>query len=346
MKTNFLILLLFVIIMSLLSLTVKKQYAPLSKLSAYGLFSGRLSDQLPAQDVIPYILNTPLFSDYAEKLRFVKIPAGTKIAYNDSAVFEFPKGTILVKTFYFPFDFRNPAIGRQLIETRLLIYEEKEWKAYPYIWNQEQTDAYLDVAGDTKQVKYIDEQGKSRQQAYYIPNMNQCKGCHNISETMFPIGPSAKQLSGTFNYGHVKESQLTHWAQLGILDGITEKTSFPSAIVWNDPSTGTVNERARLWLDINCGHCHRPNGPASTSGLFLTSEEKDPLRIGVRKTPVAAGKGSGDLQFGIFPGQPDKSILLYRMESKDPGVMMPELGRSLSNKEAIALIKQWIKEMN
>jgi len=78
----------------------------------------------------------------------------------------------------------------------------------------------------------------------------------------------------------------------------------------------------------------------------LGSAEKDPLHIGVRKTPVAAGRGSGDLQFDILPGQPDKSILVYRMESKDPGVMMPELGRTLSNKEAIALIRQWIKEMN
>ncbi|MGL6268380.1 MAG: hypothetical protein ACRC2O_10640, partial [Chitinophagaceae bacterium] len=194
MKINFLILFLLALIIFLLSFSIKKQYAPLPKLSAYGIFSGKLSDQLPARDVIPYILNTPLFSDYAEKLRFVKIPAGSKIAYNDSAVFAFPVGTILVKTFYFPNDFRNPAKGKQLIETRLLIHDEKEWKAYPYIWNEQQTEAYLDVAGDTKQIKYIDNQGKTRQQPYFIPNMNQCKGCHNISETMFPIGPSAKQL--------------------------------------------------------------------------------------------------------------------------------------------------------
>jgi hypothetical protein len=94
--------------------------------------------------------------------------------------------------------------------------------------------------------------------------------------------------------------------------------------VWNDPSSGSVNDRARLWLDINCAHCHQHNGPASTSGLFLGSAETDLLKIGVRKTPVAAGRGSGDLQFGILPGQPDKSILVYRMESKDPGVMMPD----------------------
>jgi len=346
MKKNFPTIFLCLLTMTMLSLSVSKRKAPLSKLSEYGLFIGKISEQQPAKELIPYQLNTPLFSDYAEKLRFVKIPAGTHVAYNDSAVFDFPKGTILVKTFYYPVDFRSPAKGRKLIETRLLIHEEKEWKAYPYIWDEEQAEAYLDVAGDTKQVKYTDEQGKPRQHAYFIPNMNQCKGCHNRSEKMWPIGPSARQLSGTFDYGQGKETQLTHWAQLGKLDGIPENAALPRAIVWNDPSTGTVSERARLWLDINCAHCHRPNGPASTSGLFLGSEENDPLRIGVRKTPVAAGRGSGDLQFSIFPGQPDKSILVYRMESKDPGVMMPELGRTLSNKEAIALIRQWIKEMN
>jgi uncharacterized repeat protein (TIGR03806 family) len=346
MIKNYLVLVLIVVIITLLSLSVIKQNAPFSKLSEYGLFSGKMSDQQPAQDLIPYQLNTPLFSDYAEKLRFVKIPAGKIVTYNDSAVFDFPKGTILVKTFYYPVDFRNPKKGRQLMETRLLIHEEKDWKAYPYIWNADQTDAYLDVAGETKQVKYTDAQGKIRQHAYYIPNMNQCKGCHNRNEIMSPIGPSARQLSGTFEYAHGKEDQLSHWAHEDKLVGMPPASSLPPVIVWNDPSTGTVNDRARLWLDINCAHCHRPNGPASTSGLFLGMEEKDPLHLGVRKTPVAAGRGSGVLQFDILPGQPEKSILLFRMESMDPGVMMPELGRSISNKEAIALIRQWIKEMN
>jgi uncharacterized repeat protein (TIGR03806 family) len=176
--------------------------------------------------------------------------------------------------------------------------------------------------------------------------MNQCKGCHNKGEKMEPIGPSARQLSGKFNYNGDQDIQLTHWEKEGKLKGLPESKNLPQAVVWNDPSTGSVNERARMWLDINCAHCHQPGGPASTSGLYLGLGENDPLQLGIRKTPVAAGRGSGDLQFGILPGQPDRSILVYRMESKDPGVMMPELGRSLVQKEAIALIRQWIKEMN
>ncbi len=333
-------------VIGMISMSFKDQSAPLAKLSDYGLFSGKLSDQKPAQGVLSYALNTPLFSDYAEKLRFVKIPDGSSVPYNDSIVFNFPAGTILVKTFYYPVDFRHPEKGRQLIETRLLIHEQNGWKALPYIWNEAQTEANLDVAGETRQVKYIDEMGKSRQQAYYIPNMNQCKGCHNKGERMEPIGPSARQLSGKFNYNGEQDFQLIHWAKEGKLNGLPVREHLPKAVVWNDPSSGSVNERARLWLDINCAHCHQPRGPASTSGLFLGAGEIDPLRLGIRKTPVAAGRGSGDLQYGILPGQPDKSILVYRMESKDPGVMMPELGRSLAQKEAIALIRQWIKEMN
>ena len=89
------------------------------KLSDYGFFQGNIAQQQPAAGVVPYALNTPLFSDYAEKLRFMKLPDGRAVAYNDSAVLDFPVGTTLIKTFYFPTDFRDPAKGRRLMETRL-----------------------------------------------------------------------------------------------------------------------------------------------------------------------------------------------------------------------------------
>ncbi len=63
------------------------------------------------------------------------------------------------------------------------------------------------------------------------------------------------------------------------------------------------------------------------------------------KPPVAAGRGAGNLNHTIVPGHPEKSIMVYRMESSDPGIMMPELGRKLIHKEGVELVKQWIKEM-
>jgi uncharacterized repeat protein (TIGR03806 family) len=162
---------------------------------------------------------------------------------------------------------------------------------------------------------------------------------------MAPIGPSARQLNGDMNYGGRIMNQLAYWASRGMFSGMPDREQLPAGIKWNDPGSGSLDQRARAWLDINCGHCHRPGGPASTSGLYLTVHEKDPLRLGIGKAPVAAGRGSGDLQVSIMPGQPDKSILLYRVASTDPGVMMPELGRSLAHGEGIALIRQWIREM-
>ncbi|WP_229364501.1 c-type cytochrome domain-containing protein [Fibrella aestuarina] len=105
-------------------------------------------------------------------------------------------------------------------------------------------------------------------------------------------------------------------------------------------------ERARIYLDINCAHCHRPDGPANTSGLNLTIHEQNPTAWGLRKTPVAAGRGSGGHQYDIVAGKPNESILLYRMASTDPGVMMPEVARKVTHQEGVALIREWIEKMN
>src|SRR5690349_19203498 len=123
-------------------------------LSAYEFFKGKLAQLDPVEGVMPYTINTPLFSNYTEKLRFIKFPSGESAVYNDSIVFDFPVGTILIKNFYYPNDFRKPEKGRRILETRLLVHLENGWEAWPYIWNDEQTDAYYDPAGDSKPVSY------------------------------------------------------------------------------------------------------------------------------------------------------------------------------------------------
>ena len=146
-------------------------------------------------------------------------------------------------------------------------------------------------------------------------------------------------------YADGKRNQLSYWASSEKLTGFSEASAIANGIVWNDDATASLDERARLWLDINCGFCHQPQGPAGTSGLFLHYQEEDPLRLGIEKTPVAAGRGSGNRRFDIVPGKPDESIMIFRMESDDPGIMMPELGRSVKHTEGIALIRKWIAEM-
>ena len=333
------------LVAALLSGAVVHRPKPPVRLSEFGFFTGPLRDQSPAKGTVPYRLNTPLFSDHAEKLRFVRLPENGTVPFNDSSVLEFPIGTALVKTFYFPTDFRDGRKGRRLMETRVLLREEDGWKALPYVWDEDQSEAWFDPAGESREVAYIDAEGRKRKHLYQIPDLNQCKGCHNRSEKMSPIGPSARQLTGSAHEGNKDDSQLAAWSAAGILKGLPTEYDLTRRIVWKDANSGSVEERARLWLDINCAHCHRPNGPAATSGLFLGVEEKDPHRLGIRKTPVAAGRGAGDLQFGIVPGDPDRSILVHRMQSSDPGVMMPELGRSQVDREAVALIRAWIKGM-
>lgn len=319
--------------------------APKMNLSEYGFFVGKIEEQKTAEGIIPYSLNTPLFSDYAEKLRFVKIPAGQTVNYNATEVLDFPIGTTIIKTFYYPHDFRDASKGRRLMETRLLIHEESGWKALEYVWNDEQTDAILEVAGDTKEISYVYLDGKKRTQQYSVPNLNQCKGCHNREEKMTPIGPSVRQLNGEFAYQNGSENQLIHWQKTGILKDMPELKDCPKLAVWNKPETGSLEERSRAWLDINCAHCHNPKGPAMTSGLNLSIDETNSTALGFGKTPVAAGRGSGNRSYDIVKGNPDQSILIYRIESTDPGVMMPEVGRKTTHKEGVALVREWIKSL-
>jgi uncharacterized repeat protein (TIGR03806 family) len=321
------------------------EWQPPEQLSSYALFRGNGSTQEPADGVVPYDITTPLFSDYAVKYRFVRIPAGTSIEYHDTDVFDFPVGTVIAKTFGYLNDLNNPAKGRRLIETRLLIHRPEGWVGLPYIWNDGQTEATLRITGGTREVSWIHTDGKERRNNYMIPNVNQCLGCHENRKVMRPIGPKARNLNKDFNYAEGTENQLTHWTKAGVLNGAAVPEQAPRLPVWNDPLTGTLAERARAYLETNCAHCHNPDGPARTSGLDLTAGQTDLYKWGVWKTPVAAGRGSGGRSFDIVPGKPDESILVYRMESTETGVMMPELSRRLIDDEGLALVREWIANL-
>ena len=343
----FLLLLLSVIIVVNLALIPGRQqhlFERKQNLSDYHFFTGKLADLQPAEGVVPYDINSVLFSNYAEKLRFIVLPPGAKASYTKTDALDLPKGTILIKNFYYENDFRNTGRGRRILETRLLVHEDKGWTAYPYVWNDDQTDASYDVAGDIKPISYINNKGKRISIDYIIPNKNQCKGCHIREGQLQPIGPTAAQLNKEYAYSSGMQNQLQYWQQHDMINGLPAVNSI-AAMARIDDASQTIESRARAYLDVNCGTCHHPQGPANSSGLFLNYDQDPTVELGIMKSPVAAGRGAGKNKFDIVPGQPHKSILTFRMQTNDPGIAMPELGREQVHKEGVKLIREWIKQM-
>ena len=293
-------------------------------LEEYGFFV-HADAQIPTIGVVPYELNTPLYSDGADKLRFVYVPNGQWIEATGEGLLQFPVGSAIIKTFTF-----GEGEDRRLIETRVLLHRADGWMALPYRWNEEQTEAMLALAGARLPITRPD----GSEISYRIPNKNQCKTCHSKDGEVVPIGPQARNLSREWLGDMVEAGHLS-----SVPDGADKLPK------WEHRDDADTASLARAYLDVNCAHCHRPGGSASNSGLDLRWEQADPHAIGIRKPPVAAGRGSGGRLVSIAPGDPDASIMIHRMSSIEPGVAMPELGKGTVDDEAVALLRDWIEGM-
>ena len=303
-----------------------------------------------------YNLNTPLFTDYAHKLRTVWTPLGATGSVNSDGALNLPVGSVVTKTFYYrrqedrlvhaASEFgkaQGPDLSQaRLLETRVLVRTASGWQGLPYLWNEEQTNASLDITGG---VIPLEVAGLGRFN-YIVPDFNQCQGCHVVNVAagaMQPIGLTAKHLHKMMQYSGSERNQFEYLAEKHRLTDY-ETAEYQIRAVWGDDSV-SLESAARSYLDINCGHCHSRTGPADTSAMFLTLEENNAIHLGVCKPPVAAGQGTGGYLFGIDPGRGKQSILTFRMQSDDPGAMMPELGRALVHNEGLALITAWIDDM-
>jgi uncharacterized repeat protein (TIGR03806 family) len=311
---------------------------PAPLLSAYGFFEDA-GGNIPAERVKAYDLINPLFSDDAAKHRFIYVPPGEMAKEAGAGLPDYPVGTALIKTFAFAPDMRSPEEGAYKVETRVIIRKADGWAAFPYVWNEDGTEAKYAPTGARRTIETISPGGETLEIHYEVPNKNQCKTCHQSGDAIRPIGPKLRNLD---HPGPAGVDQLSDWVAAGILDGVPlGMKASPSAVDASLP----LDARARGYLDINCGHCHKPDGSASNSGLWLTLEETSPTRLGLKKHPTAAGRGSGDRRYVIDPGHPEESILAFRMASTEPGIAMPELGRTLPDPVGIDLINKWIAGM-
>jgi uncharacterized repeat protein (TIGR03806 family) len=292
-------------------------------LSAFGFFDGGASK--PSQALIPYTLRTPLFSDYSEKQRFIHLPAGAKLSADSTGKLAFPVGTALIKSF----GYADSSGGLKIIETRLLLHRADGWVALPYVWRADGKDADLRVGGTRVPVTFTKPDGQRHSISYAVPNKNQCKQCHSSGDAILPVGPVLQ------NMVFPRKGDA---ATLGVKFASLEAK-------WDDPNTGTLDQRARAYLRVNCGHCHAPTGSASNSGLILDGSAKTAAAFGIGKRPVAAGRASGDMDFIVEAGKPERSILINRMKSTDPGIAMPEVGRATVHDQGVALLEQWIRAM-
>lgn len=314
---------------------------PYAQLSDYGFFTGAMKQQTPNSRVLPYDVITPLFSDYAHKKRFVWMPAGQKAVYaGDHEVMNYPEGTVFIKTFYY--DNVLPANETRMIETRLIYKKDGQWKFADYTWNEDQTEAVLDMDGGEAEVTFIDENGQERFVEFKIPSQEQCFTCHKVFNEARPIGPKPQNLNKNFPYADGSLNQLQKWVEVGYLDS-NYPENITTTIDWTDESQ-SMELRVRSYVDMNCAHCHREGSHCDYRPLRLAfSETVNPANLGVCVEPEEVVQPV--LTHIIARGNTQRSVMLYRMNTTAEQYRMPLLGRTVIHDEAVELFQAYIESL-
>lgn len=295
----------------------------LPNLSDLLLFKDNVADLEFNSTVHEYELATPLFTDYSYKLRSISLPKGAKMSYNGSGLLSFPDSTIITKTFYYLNDERNPAAGRQLIETRLLIKKNGLWEMGNYLWNTAQDEAVLSLSGPTIPINWIDNSGTNRSVNYQVPIMLNCIQCHDNNGMTKPIGPKSRNL----NFVQNGVNSLEQFIAKGLLEGAPSISEIEALPEWSDASF-TLTERARAYMDVNCAHCHQPGGLHDAN-------------IGIRPD-LRYETNFVDSNIDTF-----KADLRNRVGTSPAfGTSMPLIGISVLHDEGVQLIQDYIDALN
>jgi uncharacterized repeat protein (TIGR03806 family) len=330
------------------------------KLSETGLYAST-RDNIPAKGLIPYSVNAALWSDGAEKERFIALPGDSKIEF-DKVVYphgpeysdlgwRFPDGAVLVKTFSIDMEAGNPA-SRKRLETRILQhrkmpgnddeYGAQYWYGYTYVWNDEQTDAeLLEAQGLDRKLTIKDAKapGGQREQVWRFPSRAECTLCHTMA-SKYILGATTLQMNRDHDYGGKTMNQLAALDKLGVF---TEKLSkppgeLPRLVDYHD-QMADQHLRARAYLHSNCAHCHRKWGGGNAEFELNASA---PLTE-TKAVDTKPGQGAFNLSDPriIAPGSPDRSMILARMQLTGLG-RMPHVASKVVDAEAVDLMRNWL----
>ena len=311
------------------------------RLSQTGLFSvGDGARQVIDPSHLRFAPQYPLWSDGAVKRRWLHLPEGSRIDGSDPDVWKFPVGTKFWKEFRF---------GDRVVETRLIQRFEDGWRAGAYVWNAEGTDARLAPEG------LKDAHAITADVSHDVPSMADCRSCHEAIPS-FILGFSALQLSPDRDPGAPNAERrgedfvdLRVIADRGLLAGFPPQRLEPPPRVI---AGSDVERRALGYLHANCGNCHNGRGPLSRLGLNLWQDVSVPKRVVAPAVRTTIGK-QGDWRLPgeerdavrVVPGVPERSSVFVRMASREPLVQMPPLATQRVDREGVAAVSAWIREL-
>ena len=339
------------------------------RLSETGLFAST-KDHIPAAGVIPYSVNSPLWSDGAEKERFIALPGNSQIELDDVIYphgpdyadrgWRFPNGTVLVKTFSIALDRSQPKKLHRL-ETRLLRYRQmpgnddeygaQYWDGYTYVWNEEQTDAILlDAAGADREltIRSSSTSNAVHQQTWHFPSRAECALCHTMA-SKYVLGITTLQMNKLHNYGGGRtENQLAVFHRLGLFretsapsTGSIIPDQLPALVDYADVSQ-PLHLRARAYLHANCAHCHRKWGGGNAE-FELHASVPLSQTLAINALPGQGNFGLSNARI-IAPGKPEQSLILKRMELTGLG-RMPHIASKVIDTPATELVREWIRQL-
>jgi uncharacterized repeat protein (TIGR03806 family) len=280
----------------------------------------------PGPALIPYTVNHPLYSDGAQKERFVALPDGKTIDINASGDMDLPVGSVLIKHF---------RVDDKLVETRLLVHhDDGDWGGYSYKWNDDQSDAVLLPASEVRTLP----SGKS----WTYPSRNECLQCHTVQSGR-SLGLDVQQQNGDLLYAQTNRiaNQLRTWQHMGLFtQPLVVDDTLPKLPALDDV-TVPVETRARAYLHVNCSNCHQPGGTGQGNADFRVTTSFADMHI----CNVRPQEGNLDVNGAhlLSPGAPERSLISLRMHRLSAG-RMPLLGSAIVDVTGTQLIDSWITQ--